>query len=264
MFTTRPLTWLFVIATITINLAVFGRGDDRESPIIIGFIFGQIAALAIWAVRGSAHRMFRASCLIAATGTMQLFLNPQPEFFTNILIYILAIYFFTLLVEISYTLSSGNLTDDDPREKWRFPIIEFFGWTIIVAVVSLSSRYMSFDYINSYAEFWLIIFIFLVGPMSLAVLARNDLREMQRIKALIFVSTTTAAGWFIFKYYEDITIIPTQTAYLVAWMTVITLDNIRTEAAQVKSKLQDEHSNIETPKIYDPHPTGQAVPDDPQ
>ncbi|NOY40898.1 MAG: hypothetical protein GXP26_03540 [Planctomycetes bacterium] len=256
MFITRPLTWLFIAATITVDLTLavtWSYGTERY--IVWGYLLGQIATLAIWAIRGRIHRLLRASCFVLATGMLVTILNPPSSFaLACLFVYASAIFVVTLLTEaVRHLPDAGNI---EQRKRWQFPLIEFFGWTIVVAVVSLGCRDMEFKEIFEITDVWLQLLALLTVPILLVLFTRNDLRDLRAIKSLIIVGAAIVAGWY-FSYFDASFFIVTQTAYLVAWMTVLTLDNILAEANEVRKKHPDE-----APKLFDPDSADQIVPDD--
>ncbi len=259
MFITRPLTWLFIAATITVDLTLAAaRSDTEEYGVVVGgYVIGQVAVLAIWAVRGRMHRLLRVSCFVLATGILASIMNSPHTELAFFFVYTTTIFIAALLTEAMRNLPGANAGDIEQKKRWQFPLIEFFGWTIVVAVVSLGCRGMAFKGLFKDPEAMLpFLAAFLTVPVLLVLFTRNDLRDLRAVKSLIIVGAAIAASWY-FSYFDASLIVVTQAAYLVAWMTVLTLDNILAEANEVRKKYPDE-----APKLFDPDSAEQAMPDD--
>jgi hypothetical protein len=247
MFRDRPLTWLFVISTIAVDLVLLSlKGNLLEEFMWSGIVIGQIAALAIWAIRGRMHRMVRASCFVLSTGLLGI-VEPTGYFLTFVFVYGLIVLLFALFVEVVRYVTSKETDTDKARKRWQIPLIEFFGWTIVVALVSLGCRYMEFKDVFEDSTTWLEMLYILANPLLLVLFTREDLRDLGVLKAVLFVGVVIALEWN-FSYF----VIFIQAVYLVAWMIVLTLDNISAETAIVRSLSNNTASTIDEPQLFNP------------
>jgi len=251
MFRDRPLTWLFVIATVCVDLVfVVTQGDSGQiSFFLSGSLFGQIAVLAIWAVRGPIHRLLRFSCLVLGAWLWVHYIIPEKGVLEFVFFYAATIFAFTLFVEVMRNLPRGVASDMQRRKQWQVPLIEFFGWTIIVAIVSFGCRDMDVKEAIKYQDLglvWALLFLLSV-PFLLVLFARNDLRDLKAIQALILIGITIAAEWYI----RDFEIV-LQAGYLYTWMTVFTLDNIFAEAVKSRGSTDDNVQAVSEPKLFNP------------
>lgn len=246
---------------VDLTLMVVRIDTEKYWAVVLAYGFGQVAALAIWAVRGRIHRLLRVSCFVLATGLLAHFIDPRTyDWPRAVFIYAMSIFIVALLIEVVRNIPSAKAGDIDQRKRWQFPVIEFFGWTIIIAVVSLGCREMEFREAFD-GPIWLGLVALIAVPILLVLFTRKDLRDLRVITILIIVGAAITAEWYITFF-----IVATQAAYLVAWMTVLTFDNILSEVNKVQEKRQDETDATNPPKLYDPHPKDksgyQSVPDD--
>ena len=260
MFSNRPLTWLFVAATISVDLVLFGFAEidgAEEKYAVLGFVIGQIAVMGIWSIRGTWHRLLRISVYVISIWLLQFVIEPSRELFAYMFVYGIAIAIASILVEIFRLFSNHNSTETDRSSRLRFPIIEFFGWTIVLAFVCLGYRAADFSAMIAHSEWWTDLFLLLILPLLLICLTQKDLRDLSIGKAVLLLGVFLAAEWYLVKYYEVYLLLVGQAAYLLLWLVVLTLDNIRFEAMQIESQLIEDF-----PKLHNSQPVGQAVPDD--
>jgi hypothetical protein len=234
MFRERPLTWLFILATVVVDLAL-NFGGQRW--VFHGILFGQVAAIAIWAAVGHWHRLARGSLLVVAVGFLAYFPGPKPfEYYSKTLTFAAAhalLVVATSLVIVWLQNQVGNRFEGDRnRTPFRVPLIEFFGWTIVVAIASFGARLMYFGdlevVLRSPSRYML---IYAVAPLAL-ILFYSRFRPVYLVKAILFVGCTYLAASFLLsdeRFVIDVTI---SAAYLTAWLLVrsIEYDQLKTSA----------------------------------
>ena len=250
MFRDRPLACLFVIATVCVDLALLAFHSKQVTPenILAGCLYGQLSAVAIWAIRGQPHRLLRASCLVLVTALWNFLLFPE-EILLFSFIYGGGIYLFTLLVGLVRFAKRDKASDDLKRNKLRVPLIEFFGWTIVVAVISYGIRYMEFkELLDSQVSEIILPLLALYGvPFLLVLFVRNDLRDLSSLGAVLIVGAALAAEWYVGHFAMIL-----QAVYLVAWMAVLTIDNISAEASEARNQIEDKKSDVSVPQLFHP------------
>jgi len=156
----RPLTWLFLLATLVIDVAVLllGLGERPLSYLVIGFVIGQMFWVGSWLVAGDAHRLARgATFVIAAMGltTVVEYSNhggPGDWGRTFGAVAVLASASAASTAVVLIILRRwDDLRGHRARADYRFPLIELFGWTIVVALASVALRWARFGQLLSQA-----------------------------------------------------------------------------------------------------------------
>jgi len=250
MFRDRPLTWLFIAATICVDLVLMVVESDRGLLLTFkaGLVLGQLAALAIWSVRGQQNRLARMSCLILATGLLTYLIDTETEkpmwiaFNTG---YVCWIIFATLAGDLIRSRFRKAPADEDSKKRWQVPLIEFFGWTTLVAIISFGARYMDFDFLHwDHLE---LIVLLLAVPTCMTQFTKRDLSNVRVIKTIVLaiVVITTAIYMAKIEAPEGTAeyVIIFQSAYLILWMLVLSMDDARSRARGTQKSL---------PKLFNP------------
>jgi hypothetical protein len=171
-FRDRPLTWLFIGATISVDLVMIlpmlfpsAMLDDYFPKLIITIgVPMQLSLVAIWAATSDRYRLMRGAVLTAAVYAAilaaMLFALSRQEAAPYFLIPILVIWSVTLAMRLLGWLPGWNsrcsieraaapslweptrsaVESQDEGETigklgpWRFPVVELFGWSCIVAL----------------------------------------------------------------------------------------------------------------------------------
>lgn len=259
MFRQRPLTWLFVLATIAVDLVLMTierpRGPWRAFT--FGLILGQMAALAIWAVRGNMHRLARAGCLVGAMGLLMQATyvqggrtSPWLAFCAG---YVFLIMLATLVSDLlRYRLSVGPAAQS-PRERWQVPLVEFFGWTIVVAILSFAARHMDFHSLLRVENVVMIVALLAVPMLMTCFLGWLD-RRASRTIILAFgllvagICLLGEAGGYAGGY-----VVFVQTAYLIVWIAVLGMDNVLSRMGSPAASSPEEDLPAAMPRLLDPH-----------
>jgi len=259
MFCDRPLTWLFIAATVVIDCVLMSI-EATASPNItdsvkLGFVLGQLAATAIWAVRGNLHRLKRLSCLVVTTGLLAYLIRVDPMPIPSWIAFHSG---FVTLIVLATVMSDhirygfrARTEGDDRLKRWQMPLIEIFGWTIVVAVISLGIRQMNFDFL--YEDVLGIIISLFVVPVFLAMLTQGGLRDIGIFKAVMFVAVAIIATSALGRERggEVAVIVPIQAAYLVLWLAVQGWDSDFSQARNGQADPPEPPSIPESPSIND-------------
>ena len=249
MFRDRPLTWLFIIATVAIDLVLILIDDksDLIQSFTVGYVLGQLAALSIWSIRGTQHRLARASIAIIATGllsfTIEIDGGNEPIWMAFYTLYVALVMFFSLASNCSRYLLLKKSEDEELRTRLRIPLIEFFGWTVVVAIVSFGARHMDFGFLRP--DVLITIVSLLAVPACMAVFVHSDLREMSKLRAVGFICVGIAAA--VAMSSEHVTgeyAVFVQGAYLTAWLAVVGMDNLRQEACLARESPVSAESGL--------------------
>ena len=171
-FRDRPLTWLFIGATISVDLVMIlpmlfplAMLDDYFPKLIITIgVPMQLSLVAIWAAISDRYRLMRGAVLTAAVYAAilaaMLFAFTRQEVAFYFLAPVLAVWGVTLVMQLlgwlpgwnsrctidcaadSYVLGPTMSVMDSQNgdeisgkmRPWRFSVIEIFGWTCVVAL----------------------------------------------------------------------------------------------------------------------------------
>ena len=155
----RPLTWLFVLATICVDLAlVLGASGDQRIPASEGLAFfiynyglpAQMSALAIWAVLSPVHRLTKGAWLTLAGGLLlgMTWWVIESQYRGELVAFCFLQLVF-VLVGVGVLRWLGWVAplaapSSDPSERFQFSLVEMFGWSIIVAFWSFAVRFADF------------------------------------------------------------------------------------------------------------------------
>ena len=180
-----PLTILLVIATLVVDLVltttrVVEPGSRR--PLLAGLLFGQSAVLALWAAWGGGHRLGRVSVMVITVGLVSLAtggsaLMGRFHWLAILGGYTVAVY----LVALAFRVVGGYRSRKDAQTEepvWQVSLIELFGWTILVAIVSFAARSMDFSFVRPGTQLFEKTVAVLVLPMTLAAWIRKGLDDL--------------------------------------------------------------------------------------
>ena len=257
MFRDRPLTWLFIAATIAVDLVLMVVESDQGliSSVKIGLVLGQLAALAIWSVRGHLNRLARISCLILATGLLTYLIDAIPDSKSIWLAFNTGYVFWIILVALTGDLICYRLRKklgaESSKNRWRVPLIEFFGWTTVVAIISFGARHMDFDFLRQKDAIETIALL-LVVPTYMTLFTRHDLNDLRAIKVLLLALVIMAASVYVARAKNEAEYaVVFQSAYLLLCMPILELE------ALSRTKTENESTPQQTarptqPKLFDP------------
>jgi len=248
MFRDRPLTCLFIVATICVDLVLMTIESDRGLLLSLkaGLVLGQLAALAIWSVRGQQNRLARMSCLILTTGLLTYLIDTQSEKSLWMAFnagYVCWTIFVTLVGDmIRYRLREKS-SDKNSTNPWRVPLIEFFGWTTVVAIISFGARHMDIDFLREGDNLRIFIAVLAV-PTCMTLFARRDLYDLLAFKAIALALVIAMTVVYLAKTEgkgKDVVIF--QSVYLVMCLPILGMDEVRSHA---------KNARTEKPQLFNP------------
>lgn len=151
MFRDRPLTWLFIAATMLLDV-VIACGDEKQTPFLVasllfGFTLGQVLVLGAWLAVGKLHRLTRGALFVGGQVSLVLVVDSwkrEVPFFdlskeAVTLFSFLSVCTFCTVVFFRYVFKRFSNKEGNSK-KFQFPLIELFGWMIVVALASLVIR----------------------------------------------------------------------------------------------------------------------------
>ena len=236
-FRDRPLTWLFIIATACLDLVAIARLVDHESNWFGALAVGQMCLTGALLAAGRAHRLLRAGLFLGVPILLAVPDYRATDFaldsgeiiqIEGVAPYVLGVSFViaALVSLFSFAIMALNAIcvrrAGDARTRFRFPIVEFFGWTIIVAVSTLVMRvaeleWMDFDLSVAVAAFTLF-------PAALVVFAYS-VPKTWFLKGALAVSAAVSLYALIVNA-EDLEwlVMGGAYAYVAAWLLVKHMD----------------------------------------
>lgn len=212
-FRQRPLTWLFLIATVCVDaLLTIVRPSmlPRNSEhIYVGLMLGQFWIAGAWLIVGSAHRLARGAAfmltVLLLTTLISMSEGDSPEISAPEWGHIIAI---GSMIAGASALGAGAATllsilrrrrGLSPTEM-RFPVIELFGWTIVVAVASWAMSAANYDRLADHSStlFAIIGAIVAGSAAALAIPGRaggsTTRRVLSALIVVVFLSTYASLG----------------------------------------------------------------------
>ena len=259
----RPLTTLLIVASVVLDavLVVKARYPREYSGLLSGLILGQIGALAIWAAASEAHRLSRGAMLVVVTAAAAVLTGRQVANNVNNWLGLLAGYAFsvwlsvTLLEVVRPRWASRDPRDDD-SQRWRIPLIEVFGWTIVVALISFGARHMEFKFLQRGGDVYVTMVAILLFPVVSSLLFSAEFHWRELLKGALFITAAHAVATLI-VYQRGrgpllVSVMWTQAAYLAAWNLVRGIENrLPAASSSVESAGEDAAANLEGPKLFE-------------
>jgi hypothetical protein len=153
-----PLTGLLLLATLSVDIALLAIDSEGVESIYAILIIGQCIVLGGWLAVGSAHRLLKASLfLLAVTGiasliTLKFYEPPHytadkafPSALGASLCLACSAALIGLLSESILTAVERRCALDDDSPRFQFPVVELFGWTIVIALASIILRFTTLE-----------------------------------------------------------------------------------------------------------------------
>lgn len=242
MFRNYPLTTLFIIATVCVDVVVVLTSEgNNELDINSGFRFylwnfgipAQVGALALWAIFGGSHRLTKGAFITFLGGAIlllhwvllpEMFLNEHT--FINLLQMLIAMGGAALL-----RLCGIGKPEKISAQSFRFSLMEIFGWTMIVALWAFAFRSAAARIpVDKYFMIWLLAAS--AGPLLVAPALFSKLSALMRLTALIMAYLIAFVIYAIASYYlPDEPIVNwafgmaiAQITYIAAWWAVMRMD----------------------------------------
>jgi hypothetical protein len=257
-----PLTWLFILATVSVDLALLFTTDWTSAQLEeAGLRFylwnylipAQFSTLALWAVFGRAQRLTKAAWITLAFGSL-LFLTWVVEGpLSADSIAFNFIQFFVVLGGAALLRACGvGKNSDTVSEPLRFSLIEMFGWTIVVSLWAFALRWaLGGLVVDAYLFAWIIAAT--IAPLVVTPILFANLSLGARPFALLAAYLFTLIAYAIGKRFMEgpmplwaLSMAITQITYISAWWAVVRTDEVMQERRAV-SKVSREKL-----KVFDP------------
>jgi hypothetical protein len=268
-----PLTMLFIIATICVDVVLVAATSDRHELIfphsgwqfyVWNFLIpAQISALGLWSVFSKAHRLTKAAVLTlggAAITFLHLAAYNSAYLFNEGTMFNLFHISIVIVGSLSLKLLGVGRTGIRTKKTFQFSIMEVFGWSMIVALWAFALRVASsqplpdFDYISGTWMAAATIPPLLVVPVLFSNLTTTPrligLGSIYLGALLIYLFTDL---WFARQNRLDDQIVHwsfgmavTQISYISAWWAVMRMD----EAMQERQAIID--ASREKLKVFEP------------
>lgn len=153
MFRDRPLTWLFVIATVCVDMFWMAKIAPNNSRLLLyaglGGVLAQSVAIAVGSIYSHRTNLTCASIVVVGNAVLAFisFKCMGSDDRTWLA-------FFTLHASLSVIVAivtraiRAMKRDGSLMRTWRVSVVEMFGWTILVAILSFGLRFSDFDGLN--------------------------------------------------------------------------------------------------------------------
>jgi hypothetical protein len=268
MFRNYPLTWLFIIATVSVDLAVLlaaERGADGSSAAGVWFYVwnyalpAQFGALALWAVYGATHRLAKGAWVTLAFGFLLVLTWYTVEGpyraesvafnFIQIFVVVCGAAFFKLCRIVSQPARHN--------ESFQFSLIEIFGWTMIVALWAFAVRFASTGFLlDGYWALW--IATATMAPLMLIPVLFSNSSPVARLVKLVGLYLLSFLAYVVGSRYMQgplplwaFSMAITQTTYISAWWAVVRMDEVMQERRAVTVASREELALYEPTKSDD-------------
>ena len=258
MFCDRPLTWLFVVATICVDLIAIGPQNLSSSFGLFqwGIYLGQAAVLGCWLSVGARHRLERGAlfvvgqlvlttvyCLRLPSGTLGLWGQVIPPFaFFGVMA---AVGVFVGKVCFSRFQMSSRV---ERSNVLRYSLMELIGWTVVVAIAAASLRHAELLSIVKIPRFLL---FFLGFSMNIGVFTELLFSRDRYRHALLFSLAFSSALYYFFflkvlgiSYPPYVLAFVVSMAYVMLWIVVSRLDATSLARRALQTSSDDQTSPL--------------------
>jgi len=237
MFRERPLTWLFVLATVCVDMLAIGPlpVDSLLGESLWGLYLGQVAVLGCWLVLGTRHRLERGAlfvvgqvvlttiswiCLFGRRGTWGVMLAPFALYGTMAAagVFVGKACFFRL--RVTSNIKRSNM--------FQYSLMELIGWMVVVAIAAACLRHARLIGMLEIPELlgFFLGFSANIGVISELLVGRNRYRY-----AIIISIVFSLALYYLFFLKVLGVLLPPYTpafvvsmAYVILWIVVRRLD----------------------------------------
>jgi hypothetical protein len=259
-FRQRPLTWLFIIATACLDLVAIAHLVNHEADWFGAIAVGQLCLVGALLPVGRAHRLLRAILFLSVP-----ILLSVPDYRTTDLTteageiiqiegvapYVLGISFvITALVSFfSFAFMALNALcvrrSGGAMASFRFPIIEFFGWTIVIAVSTLVMRIAKlewFDFVLLAAVAECTLF-----PAALVVFAYSLLKTWFLKAALVVSAAVSLYALAVKSENLEWVVMVGAYAYVAGWLLVKRMDDAMSHRREAPAALSEPSASPASP-----------------
>ena len=195
-----------------------------RGPVFEGVVVGQVATIAVWAATGQSYRLTRGSLLVVGVGVLALLSGARsPKVYSRTLTlmaaYVLVVVVTTLAIVWLRSRLRSRFGNDPSKTPLQVPLIEFFGWTIVVAIISFGARYMDVQFLERVQHlFPVYLLTYAIVPLAL-ILFESKFRFLQLISAALFLAVVYWMGTHFFGRgpWYGLKVVSTA-GYLTAWL----------------------------------------------
>lgn len=253
-----PLTWLFIIATVCVDVAVLFTTDwGSVSSADTGLRFyvwnyaipAQFSCLAVWAIYGKTQRLAKAAWITLACGLLLAltWYTVEPMFRVETISFNF-IQFFVVLAGVGLQRAGGigKHSPTEANELVRFSLVEIFGWTMIVALWAFALRFAGVNFIVD-AYWWVWLVAAALAPLLVAPILFANLSLGARPFALLTLYLTTLIAYAIGRRFMDgplplwaLSMALTQITYISAWWAVVRTDEVMQERRAVTEDAREK------------------------
>lgn len=267
MFHNRPLTWLFIIASACLDLAMLATNDSSPGPGLGSFSFfmfnfvvpGQLSVLAVWSVLGGGHRLMRAAvatvatCLLLFAVRGDLSDDARNLVVADYLLHVLSVVAAATIFQRLHLVTALTPDVEEAPDRFRFPLIEYFGWSIVVAIWAFMWRYTDLRQLQ-YEKYWWSWFGCSIAPVVVLPLVFGKIQVGARILRLMVLYLLVLLGYALVRFTANLqgpfpawatVMVSTQITYIAAWWAVMQLDAVMVERRRVTAASRQTLAHFE-------------------
>jgi len=255
MLRDRLLTWLFITASVVVDLVLLAAArvsldTFRYHAMLEGIALGQVGALAIWTITGQTHRLARGACLVVATGLLAVITIRDETWYFHRWLALLAVYAVIVMAVVGLISLVGHAIRNKRQlqEALRVPLMELFGWTIVVAIASFGARFMDFQVLERGLSKTSTTLAMLAVPVVAELLFRSQFQPLHWLKWLLFVGGAYAVGYYLANRRLLAIVLATQATYLAVWMVVRSLESDAPSTDEPEDRDSEEDGPTSEPR----------------
>lgn len=251
-----PLTTLFIIATLCVDLAVLVtalRSGGVGTAVDIWFYVwnyalpAQFSALGAWAVYGKSQRLVRGAWVTLAFGLLLVltwYTVEEPYRGESVALHFLQIVSVMLAAGLFKLI--GIRPEPASGEPIRFSLVEMFGWSMIVALWAFAVRFATTGFlIDAYWFLWAITAT--VAPILLVPVLFGDWSVARRMFMLFVLYLLAIAAYVVGSRYWNgplpfwaFSMAITQMTYISAWWAVVRMDEVMQERRAISAASREK------------------------
>lgn len=237
MFRKRPLTWLFFLATVCVDLVIAAVSKDAFASLWQwGFCLGQAAVLGCWLAVGTRHRLERGALfvvgqIILATILSFRFLNGSLEVWGRMLASTALLGTMAAIGAFAgkFCFFRFRMKQEEcPADVLRYSLMELVGWTVVVAIASAALRHVQLLAILKIPELLLFFMGFglTIGLVAVLFIDRNNRYRYAPSLALGCTVAFYLIGYNVLRvvYPPYALAFIVSVAYVAIWIVVCRLD----------------------------------------
>ncbi len=250
MFRNYPLTTLFIIATLCVDLAVLitalRSGGVGAAVNILFYVWNfalpaQFSALGAWAIYGKSQRLTRGAWVTLAFGLLLVltwYTVEEPYRAESVFLHFVQIA--AVMMAAGLYKLCGIRPEPASGEPIRFSLVEMFGWSMIVALWAFAIRYATMEFATD--KYWFLWAITaLVAPILLLPVLFGAWSVGTRLLMLVVLYLVAIAVYIIGSRYWDgplalwaFSMAITQITYISAWWAIVRMDEVMQERRAVQ------------------------------